>query len=108
MDVSKNVHNALMTVCPRRTEGIGQTLPLCTPELPQGSYQKVSLFQSLTVAPETGITLSSGRIKPKVRRAAKPIKSLLLAVMGYLLYRLRRPGPWQSSCVCWVDSCSVP
>ena len=38
------------------------SIPLCTPEAPQGSYQKVSWFQSAEVAPATGIASLSGSV----------------------------------------------
>ena len=56
------------------------SIPLWTPDLPHGSYQKVLWFQSFSVASLTGIFNSSGIIKPRknivtidgaVKRSAK-------------------------------------
>ena len=67
------------------------SIPLWAPEVPQGSYQKLSLFQSLDEAPWTGITLFSGKINPIPNIARNVI--VVFLTYSILLIGFITPGP---------------
>src|SRR3989344_7766412 len=64
------------------------SMPLCTPELPQGSNQKDLEFQSFAEAPATGIWMRSGSNSPATSTASR-VRTRIFAIFMARLFRAR-------------------